>query len=121
MRLKKIKKGKSLRIKSDLGKLKDPNIAAEFQATIGGKFAPLLTAQLDIDRLNSQLNVQFVDTAEEVLGSHRGRQQTWMSNEVLEICDGEMKKKRFSSKADQDSHRQINRKVKKATKMAKEK
>ena len=73
LRLKKIKKGKSPRIKFDLEKLKDPDIAAEFQATIGGKFAPLLTAQLDIDSFNNQLNEQFVDTAETVLGRARVR------------------------------------------------
>ena len=49
LRLKKIKKGKSPKIRFDLEKLKDPDIAAEFQATIGGKFAPLFTAHLDID------------------------------------------------------------------------
>ena len=123
LRLKKIKKGKSPRIKFDLEKLKDPDIAAEFQATIGGKFAPLLTAQLDIDSFNNQLNEQFVDTAEAVLGRARGKKQIWMSDEVLEMCDKrrELKKMRFNSEADQDSYRQINREVKKATKTAKEK
>ena len=43
LKLKKMWKRKSLRIKFDLEKLRDPDIAAEFQATIG-KFAPLLTA-----------------------------------------------------------------------------
>ena len=46
-----------------------------------------------------------------------------MSNEVLEIGDKRRElKKGFNSKADQDSYnRQINREVKKATKMVKEK
>ena len=56
VKLKRIKKGKSPRIKFDLEKLKDPGIAAEFQAKIGGKFAPLLAAHLDIDSFNNQLN-----------------------------------------------------------------
>ena len=72
-RLKKIKKGKSPRIKFDLDKLKDTDIVAEFQATIEGQFAPLLTAHLDIDSFNTQLNEQFVDTAEAVLGRARGK------------------------------------------------
>ena len=46
-----------------------------------------------------------------------------MSDEVLDFCDRrrELKKRRFNSDLDQASYRQINREVKKATKMAKEK
>ena len=97
-----MRKGKSLRIKFDLEKLRDPDIAAEFQAAIGGKFAPLLTAHLDIDSFNNQLNEQFVETAEEVLGRARGKKQVWMSDEVLDICDRrrELKKRRFNSDLD---------------------
>ena len=35
----------SIRIRFSLEKLKDPNIAEIFQATIGGKFAPLLALE----------------------------------------------------------------------------
>ena len=123
LKLKKMRKGKSLRIKFDPDKLRDPDIATEFQATYGGKFAPFLTAHLDIDSFNSQLNEQFVETAEEVLGRARGKKQVWMSDKVLDICDRrrELKKRGFNSDLDHASYRQINREVKKATKMAKEK
>lgn len=40
--LKKIRKQKNTRIKSDLETLKDPNIAGEFKAMIGSKFAPYI-------------------------------------------------------------------------------
>ena len=119
VRLKKNRKRKSPRIKFDIEKLKDPDIAAEFQATIEGKFAPLFTANLDIDSLNNQLNEQFVETAEKILGRARGKKQVWMSHKVLNICDRrrELKKRRFNSdSADQ----QINKEVKKATKLTKE-
>ena len=53
LKLKKMRKGKFPRIKFDLEELRDPDIAVEFQATIGGKFAPLLTAHLDIDSFNN--------------------------------------------------------------------
>ena len=123
VKLKRTKKGKSPRIKFDLEKLKDPDIAAEFQATIGGKFAPLLAAHLDIDSFNTQLNEQLIDTAEKLLGRARGKKQVWMSDKVLKICDKrrELKKKRFSSDSDQANYRQINKEVKIATKVAKEK
>ena len=41
LRLKRISKPKHTRLKFDLEKLKDPNVLETFQATIGGKFAPL--------------------------------------------------------------------------------
>ena len=41
LRLKKIKKLGPTRIKFDLEKLRDPNVAEVFQAMVGGKFAPL--------------------------------------------------------------------------------
>ena len=102
LKLKKMRKGKFLRIKFDLEKLRDPDIAAEFQAAIGEKFAPLFTANLDIDSFNNQLNEQFVETAEEVPGRARGKKQVWMSDEVLDICDRhrELKKRRFNSDLD---------------------
>ena len=41
LRLKRISKPKHTRLKSDLEKLKDPNVLETFQAVIGGKFASL--------------------------------------------------------------------------------
>ena len=44
---------KSPRIQFDLGKLKDPKIAEEFQAKVGGKFAALSVLDNDVDTLAS--------------------------------------------------------------------
>ena len=45
LRLQRVKNQGSIRIRFSLEKLKDPNIAKIFQATIGGKFAPLLALE----------------------------------------------------------------------------
>ena len=45
LRLQRVKNQDSIRIRFSLEKLKDPNIADFFQATIGGKFAPLLALE----------------------------------------------------------------------------
>ncbi|XP_068240272.1 craniofacial development protein 2-like [Palaemon carinicauda] len=47
LRLKTIKKPKNTRVKFSLDRLKDPNIAESFKATVGGEFAPLLTIEED--------------------------------------------------------------------------
>ena len=41
LRLRRISKPKHTRLKSDLEKLKDPNVMETFQAMMGGKFASL--------------------------------------------------------------------------------
>ena len=47
LRFKKIKMQGPTRIKFDLEKLKDPQVADAFQAMIGGKFAPLIVLDAD--------------------------------------------------------------------------
>ena len=42
VRLKKTRKPNQPRLRFDLEKLWDPDVACTFQATIGGKFAPLI-------------------------------------------------------------------------------
>ena len=42
VRLKKTRKPNQPRLRFDLEKLRDPDVACTFQATIGGKFAPLI-------------------------------------------------------------------------------
>ena len=48
VRLKTINKPKTIRLKFNLEQLKDPNICKSLQATIGGKFAPLLVTDVDV-------------------------------------------------------------------------
>ena len=42
VRLKKARKSNQPRLRFDLEKLRDPDVACIFQATIGGKFTPLI-------------------------------------------------------------------------------
>ena len=53
LRLKTKRFTKSRRIRFDLEKLKDPKIAEEFQAKVGGKFAALSVLDNDVDTLAS--------------------------------------------------------------------
>ena len=67
LRLKKQKKPETHRFRFDLEKLKDPAIAQQFQATIGGKFGALDLVDCNIDELADIANV-LNETAKEVLG-----------------------------------------------------
>ena len=71
--LKKISKPKHTRLKSDLKKLKDPNVLETFQAMIGGRFAPLTiksNEDTDIDSMITTFNTAVTETASEILGKH---------------------------------------------------
>ena len=65
-RLKKARKPNQPRLRFDLEKLRDPDVACTFQATIGGKFAPLIglsDEDMDIDTMITTYNKAVTDAA----------------------------------------------------------
>ena len=71
IRLKKTKKPNQPRLRFDLEKLRDPDVACTFQATIGGKFAPLIglsDEDMDMDTMITTYNTAVTDAASEILG-----------------------------------------------------
>ena len=78
------------RIRFSLEKLKDPNIADIFRATIGGKFAPLLVLgnqDTGIDSLINRCNTTVTETANDILGKHRPTKKPWVADDILKLCD----------------------------------
>ena len=59
------------RLKFDLEKLRNPDVACTFQATIGGKFAPLIgLSDEDMDTMITTYNTAVTDAASEILGNN---------------------------------------------------
>ena len=90
LHLRKVTKKGNTRIKFDLEKLKDPTIAVEFQAKIGGKFAPLTMIDVDntdIDTMINTFNTAITETAGEVLGKHRPIKKPWVTRDVPNMFD----------------------------------
>ena len=90
VRLKKARKPNQPRLKFDLEKLRDPDVACTFQATIGGKFAPLIglsDEDMDIDTMITTYNTAVTDAASVILGNERHRKKTWVTKDVLDVCD----------------------------------
>ena len=78
VRLKKTRKPKQPRLKFDLEKLRDPDVACTIQATIGGKFAPLIgfsDDDMDMDTTITTYNTAVTDEASEILGKERSRKK----------------------------------------------
>ena len=124
VRLKKARKPNQPRLRFDLEKLKDPDVACTFQATIGGKFAPLIGLRdedMDIETMITTYNTAVTDAASEILGKKRRRKKPWVIRDVLDLCDERMdlKKKRYEAEEAKE-YSEANRRIQEAVKKAKE-
>lgn len=83
-----IKSSKYTRIKFDLDKLQDSEVAEVFKAMIGGRLAPLpiLDAEEIDNGITSTLKAVITKTPTEILGKHRPRKKPWVTNELLDLC-----------------------------------
>ena len=66
------------RLRFDLEKLRDPDVTYTFQATIGGKFAPLIglwDEDMDINTMITTYNTAVTDAAGDLLGKERRRKK----------------------------------------------
>ena len=99
----------------DLEKLNDLTVMSAFQATIGGRFAPLATLvdeDADLDSMVTHFNKAVTDTAAELLGKQRRKKKPWVTPEILDLCDQrrDLKKKRGKPEAAKD-YREIKKKI----------
>ena len=88
--LQRMKNQGNIRIRFSLEKLKDPNIAEFFRATIGGKFAPLLALEnqdTEIDALINSFNTAVTEKANNILRKHRPAKRPWVMDNILKLCD----------------------------------
>ena len=124
VRLKKARKPNQPRLRFDLEKLRNPNVACTFQATICGKFAPLIglsDEDMDMDTMITTYNTAVTDAASEILGKERRRKKPWVTKDVLDLCDErrDLMKKRYEAEGAEE-YREANRRIQKAMKKAKE-
>ena len=124
LHLKKVSKQGHSRIRFDLEKLKDPEVAETFKAMIGGKFAPLTL--LDADDVNmgdliNKFNVAVTETANETLGKYRHHKQPWVTPNILHLCNKrrELKKDKFTTEGAKQ-YKAVNQQIKKGMVKARE-
>ena len=124
VRLKKVRKPNQTRLRFDLEKVRDPDVACTFQATGGGKFAPptgLSDGDMDIDTMITTYNTALTDAASEIPGKKRRRKKPWVTKDVLGLCyeKRDSKKKRYEAEGATE-YREANRRIQKAVKKANE-
>ena len=120
----KARKPNQPRLRFDLEKLRDPDVACTFQATIVGKFAPLIglsDKDMDMYTMITTYNTAVTSAASEILGKERRGKKQWVTKDVLDLCDErrDLKKKRYEAEGAKE-YREANRRIQKAEKKAKE-
>ena len=91
VRLKMARKPNQPRLRFDLEKLRDPDVACTFRATIGGKFTPLTGLRdkdMDIDAMITTYNTAVTCAASEIFGKERGRKKPWVTKDILGEAEG---------------------------------
>ena len=88
VRLKKARKPNQSKLRFDLEKLRDPDVACTFQESIGVKIAPLIglsDEDMDIDTMITTYNTAVTDAASEILGKERRRKKQWVTKDALDL------------------------------------
>ena len=109
LHLKKVSKQGHSRIRFDLEKLKDPEVAETLKAMIGGKFAPLTLLDADdvnMDDLINKFNVAVTETANETLRKYRHHKQPWVTPNILHLCNKRRELKKSLQQKEQSSTKQ---------------
>ena len=92
-------------------------MACTFQATIGGKFAPLIELRdedMGTDTMITTYNTAVTDAESEVLGEERRRKKPRVTKDVLDLFDEwrDLKKKRYEAEGTKE-YREANRRIQK--------
>ena len=77
------RKPTQLIIRFDLETLNDPTVMGAFQATRGGRFAPLTTLIGE----DADLGSMVTNKAAELLARQLRKKKPWVSPEILDFCD----------------------------------
>ena len=95
-----------------------------FQATIGGRFVPLVTLvdeYADLDSTVTHFNKAVTNTAAALLGKQRRKRKPWVTPDILDFCDHrrDLKKKKGEPEGAKD-YREMKRKIRTEIERAKE-
>ena len=79
-----------LRFDLENEKLRGPDVACTFQATICGKFTPLISLRdedMDSNTMGTTYSTAVTDAASEILGNECQRKMPWVTRDVLDLFD----------------------------------
>ena len=88
VRLKKARKPIQTIQRFDFEKLADLDVASTFQATIGGKFVPLIDLRddgMDIESMITTYNTAVTEAVSEILGKESHRKKPWATGDVHDL------------------------------------
>ena len=124
IRLKNARKPSQSRLRFDLKKLRDRDVACGFQATVGGKFTLICQRNDDVD-IGTMINIYntaLIDVASEILGKEHIKKKSLGSPRMFTTSvmrENIFKKRRYKAEG-ANVYRKANKRIQKAMKKAKE-
>ena len=93
------------------------------QAIIGGRFAPLTimsNEDTNIDSMITTFNTAVTETASEILCKHRQKKISWITAEILDLCDKKREPRKTKSEPEgSEKYKEVNNNIKRCIKMLK--
>ena len=76
----------------------------------------------DMGTMITTVNTTVTETASEILGKHRQKKKTWVTAEILDLCDKrrELRKKRFEPEGS-ENYKEVKNNIKRCMKRLKKK
>ena len=99
-----------------------PTYFCTFQATMCGKFTPLIGLRdddMDINSMITTYNTAVTDAVSEILGKEHYKKKPWVTTDVLDLCDErkDLMKKRYEAEGTKE-YNKVNKRIQKAVKKA---
>ena len=96
-------------------------MACAFQATIGGKFAPVIGLRDEDMNINTMITTYNTVETVRYLGRNVAGKKLWVTKDVLYLCDErrDLNKKRYEAEGVKE-YREANKRIQKSVKKAKE-
>ena len=115
-----VRKPNQPRLRFELEK-RDPDVACAFQATIGGKFAPVIGLRDEDMNINNMITTYNTVETVRYLGRNVAGKKLWVTKDVLYLCDErrDLNKKRYEAEGVKE-YREANKRIQKSVKTAKE-
>ena len=81
------KKERNNRIRYDLEKLRNPQIANEYKEKLELVLSQINKDENNVTKIVSDIEKAIHLTAETIIGKYRRKKQSWITNDILDLCD----------------------------------
>ena len=122
LKLRTQKAGNSKRVKYDVDKLSNLKTCLEYREELEKKLKSIDIDTLSTDKTYTIIAESITSTAQQVLGKYRKKIQSWITDDILDLCDKRRELKAMKNNSDKlkDEYRKVHNLIRRSMKKAKE-